>query len=471
VRSRHFILTGWFNVACQVLFLLLLYVFGSRAPFVAAGAWHSSAVLLIVLVPSAVWTAFFYLHDHPSPEPSRHVIASFLVGMGAASAFALPIERDIFALDSWMYRSIGYLVLGSTLVRGALVSLLIYLGIRYGFLPSAEFDEPEDGMVYGAFIGSGFATVKSLAQLVPQTDFTLFAVGYTASTNILVYASTGSIVGYLVGRAKFGAGSIQRSSLAAVLAGSLLFGLYHTLNELVFLAGLPHAFWASFALSAAYASALLVIATRLMDRLTAPGTGSSSASALRLVPDWGVLTLVALLLASGAVTRSVATRATTFASDRFGIAFRYPTARLTPRLMSASGAGGSPLLVSIFTAGGDQGGPYDVSVSAKPERVTLEQLNPSAYLGRLDPVSFATENLTVSGKRAVRVKYSFVRDRGNRVTDFPEMRWAYTDIVPADGMTFVLSYQANPGVFYRQEHVYKAILNSVTWPTPRSAAR
>jgi hypothetical protein len=51
------------------------------------------------------------------------------------------------------------------------------------------------------------------------------------------------------------------------------------------------------------------------------------------------------------------------------------------------------------------------------------------------------------------------------------MRWAYTDIVPADGVTFVLSYQANPGAFYRQEYVYKAILSSVTWPTPRSAAR
>ena len=58
--------------------------------------------------------------------------------------------------------------------------------IRLGFYPSSEFDEPVDGMVYGAFAGSGFAALTSLAYLIGRVDFTVFGIGYTASTQILM---------------------------------------------------------------------------------------------------------------------------------------------------------------------------------------------------------------------------------------------------------------------------------------------
>ena len=67
----------------------------------------------------------------------------------------------------------------------------------------AEFDEPADGMTYGAFLGCGFAAVWSLGYLAAHPDFTLFSLAYSASTNVLVYASVAALVGYLVGRTRF----------------------------------------------------------------------------------------------------------------------------------------------------------------------------------------------------------------------------------------------------------------------------
>ena len=41
-------------------------------------------------------------------------------------------------------------------------------------------------MVYGAFAGSGFAALTSLAYLIGRVDFTVFGIGYTASAQILM---------------------------------------------------------------------------------------------------------------------------------------------------------------------------------------------------------------------------------------------------------------------------------------------
>jgi RsiW-degrading membrane proteinase PrsW (M82 family) len=471
MRARNFLRSGWLNVGCQILFLLVLYLIGSRGPFTAPIALYWIVSLLIVLVPSALWTAFFYLQDRAGPEPTRHVIASFLFGVAGASAFALPIEQHFFTLDVWMYESMSNLALGSTLVRGTLASLVICLGVRYGFVPLAEFDEAEDGMVYGAFIGSGFAAVKTLMQLGPQLSPTLFAIAYTASTNILVYASIGAVVGYLVGRGKFGTGDRQRSSLLAVLLGPLLFGTYHVLREFVFLAGLQNTFWASFALSVVFASVLLGVVARLMAKLTVPTTTPPPQRAWAKASDATVLAAVALLLGAGAVARAVAMRPASVVNSRFGIAFEYPANQLTPRLGLTASSGDPLLLLPIFEAAGNAGGPFSITVSAKAEKTSLDELNPMSYVGRIDPLSFSTENLAVGGRRGLRVKYSYVRGGEDHLADFADVRWAYTDIIPIDGSTIVFSYQAGPSAFVEQEHLYRGILGSVTWPPSGGAAR
>ena len=218
MRQQTFFRTGWLNILFQAVFLVLLYIVETFGSLEATGVWRSTVIWFLVLLPCAIWAWFFYLQDRKAPEPSRYIIASFLSGLGAASVFALPIERYFFQTGEWLYESPLFLFLGSGLIRGTLLSFVIYLLIRYGFYSSLEFEQPVDAMVYGAFAGCGFAAITSFSYLAGHTDFTLFVTSYIAATNILMYASTSSLISYLVGQTKFSPRYSQRSHLLAILA-------------------------------------------------------------------------------------------------------------------------------------------------------------------------------------------------------------------------------------------------------------
>ena len=461
MRQRTFFKSGWLNILFQVVFLVLLYVVGTFFPLKVEGTWRTAITWSLVLFPCAVWAWFFYLQDRKAPEPTHYILASFLAGLGAASVFALPLERDLFRTGAWLYESPTFLFLGSSLIRGTLMSFVIYLLIRYGFYSSGEFEEPVDAMVYGAFAGCGFAAMTSLSYLGGHSDFTLFATGYTAATNILIYASTGSLVGYLVGRTKFFPEQGQWSHLLAILSGALIVGLYHVVNEVVFLAGWQEAFWLSFGVTLAVSAAVLALATGLMRKVTdapAPGARGRPTGALAV---WGLVLL--LLLAAGLV-RYLAIGSVTHRSQEYGLAFEYPPTRLKPVLLTAVSSV-PPSLPSLFTAEGFDRGPIDFSVAVKKESVELSALDPLTYLRAAPPLSISLEQTTVAGRKGVRAKYSYLRRGAISTDDFPEIAWVYTDIVPSKNYTYVFTFEGTPSNFREQEKLYQTILDSVQWIT------
>jgi hypothetical protein len=381
--------------------------------------------------------------------------------MAAAAVFALPIERDVFRTSDWLYRSTSSLVLGATLIRGALASFLLYLVIRLGFYSSIEFDEPVDGMVYGAFAGSGFAAVTSLTYLIGRVDFTIFAIGYTASTQILMYASVGALVGHLVGRTKFERAPSQRSHVIALLAGAALTGLYHTAGEFVFTTGASHALWLSFALTLALSGILLAVATVLMrdlrDRRIIDVSGAATGRGAYV---WGCA--LALLAAGGAVMH-VETRDVTVASRAPAISFRYPPSILSPAGFARGRSAVSPLVPILWIGTGNVGGPFTVTVSARQENVALQGLDALAYVGTPAPLDLTLEPVTVGGRPGMRARYAYLDNGGDTPGALPELVWTYTDIVPGAGYTFVFTLEGRPGDFRRQERVYRGLLDSVAW--------
>lgn len=461
MRERTVVRSGWLNIACQALFVALLFAVGSATPIPLTGVPRTVVLALLVLLPSVIWTGFFYLQDIRAPESSRDVLIAFVAGMAAASLVALPAETHVFGLREWMYGSLALLAAGATLVRGALVSLLFYGTLRYGFAPSAEFDEPVDGLVYGAFVGSGFGALQSLAYLVAQPQFTLFVIGYTASVNVLFYASIGALVGHFVGRAKFVPGAGWRERVLAVCLGPLLVGAYHTANELVFLTGWQHAFWSSLALTLAFAVAVLGFATITMRRL-AEFRPPSAAAGVRGGDAWVLLAFVVLILVGVAVGQA-ATRPVTFASAQYGIAFTYSPTRLAPTLAASVGPADFSLMAPVFTARGLGADGATVSVRAKSERVDVSAINPIAYLPSVSPVSMTTGVQEVGGRKGIRVTYAYLRrpDIGDAL---PEVIWGYSDIVPAGGYTYTFTFEAPPWRFRQEEAVYLDLLGSVRWP-------
>ena len=461
MRQRTFSTTGWLNILFQVVFLVLLYAVETFSPLKIEGAWRIAVTWFLVLLPCAVWACFFYLQDRKAPEPSCYIIASFLAGLGAASVFALPIELDFFQTSEWLYESPLFLFLGSGLIRGTLLSFVIYLLIRHGFYSSREFEQPVDAMVYGAFAGCGFAASTSFSYLAGHSDFTLFATSYTAATNVLIYASTGSLVAYLVGRTKFFPEQGQWSHLLAILAGALLIGLYHIVNEWIFLAGWQEAFWLSFGVTLVLSSGILALTTALMRKIAdAPGPETRG----RPVGTLLVWCLVVLLLLAAGLIRQFATRTVTHRSQEYGLSFEYPPTRLKP-ILSTVLSSVPPSLPTIFTAQGFDREPVVFAVAVKKENADFSTLDPLTYLRASPPLSISLEQTTVAGRKGIRTKYSYLKRGAISTDDFPEIAWVYADIVPSKNYTYVFTFEGTPSNFREQEKLYQTILDSVNWIT------
>ena len=459
MRRRTFLTTGWLNIFGQILLLAALYAFGSASAVGMAGPWAPYALLLLVGLPSALWTVFFYLQDRRKPEPAHAVILAFLAGMAAASVFALPIERDLFQTSAWLYESPALLVLGSALVRGTLASFLVYLIIHLGFYPSRDFDEPADGMIYGAFAGAGFATITSLTYLAGHLDFTLFAIGYTAATNILMYASVGALVGHLVGRTKFSTRHVRASHVFAIVIGVVLTGLYHAANEIVLLAGWTQAFWVSFGLSVALSAIVLGLVTALIRRVSGEPVRRPARRFSR--PDLLVWAVAGVLLLAGGLLGYAATRDVAFTSTSYGISFDYPAWRLKPTLVP-SAATGRPSVLTLFRGVGTDG-LFGLTVGARQERVELSTVDPLAYLEHSPPLSLAIERITIGGRSGLRAKYAYLKKDAAQPAQLPEMLWAYTDVIPSESHTFVFTFDGRPSTFPQDEMLYGRILDSVRW--------
>ena len=455
MRQQTFFKTGWLNILFQAVLLVLLYIVETFGSLETTGVWRSTVIWFLVLLPCAIWACFFYLQDRKAPEPSRYIIASFLAGLGAASVFALPMERDFFRTGEWLYASPLFLFLGSGLIRGTLVSLVIYLLVRHGFYSSREFEQPVDAMVYGAFAGCGFAAITSFAYLTGHPDFNLFVTGYIAATNILMYASTGALIGYLVGRTKFFPAHSQRSHLLAILAGPLLIGLYHIVNEFVFLTGAREAFWFSFVVTLAMSAAVLALATALMRKIT---DATASDAAGRPVGALGVWGLILLLLCTAGFIKHLATASTTYRSPEYGVAFDYPPAQIKPVLMTTV-SNAPATLQNIFAARGF----VDFSVAAKRESAELSSLDPLTYLRASPPLSVSFEQTAVGGRKGIRAKYSYLNKSAISADDLPEIVWAYADIVPSKNYTYVFTMEGTPSNFREQQKLYRSILDSVQW--------
>lgn len=90
---------------------------------------------------------------------------------------------------------------------------------------SVEFDEPMDGIVYGAIASLGFATFENIIYVLDGGLSLAIARGFTAVPG---HASFGVIMGYFYGRAYFSRTESSKTALFLLAYGlpTLLHGLY-----------------------------------------------------------------------------------------------------------------------------------------------------------------------------------------------------------------------------------------------------
>lgn len=183
------------------------------------------------LVPTLGWLWFFYTRDRYDREPKRLIAKLFLIG-----AFPVGILAGIVNVA---FAAVVGVVLVAVVVAPLGEEALKYLGARAGAGRHLAFDEPVDGMVYGASVGLGFAAAESVDYLtVAYTGGELwgepigcaglgcfaFVAVLRGVGSALVHALCSGIAGYFLARRV-----LDGAPQGAAVGGVALAALFHAL--------------------------------------------------------------------------------------------------------------------------------------------------------------------------------------------------------------------------------------------------
>ncbi|MCX6651849.1 MAG: PrsW family glutamic-type intramembrane protease [Methanomassiliicoccales archaeon] len=208
-------------------------------------------VLLAAVVPPLLYMIWVRNKEVCQREPYSAVLGVFLFGASVSVALAFILESVIMAL---LYSS------GSPLARGfwnfrpydptlqvfllAVIIAPVVEEISKGlgvFSVHGRLTEIENGLVYGAAAGLGFAASENILYLLNALsggveEFVLTAV-IRALTSTILHASATGILGYGIARARvLGSYGQNKSWLPYLLAAMLLhgaFNLFAILGEIV----------------------------------------------------------------------------------------------------------------------------------------------------------------------------------------------------------------------------------------------
>jgi len=151
-------------------------------------------VLSAGIAPGVALLSYFYLKDEYGVEPVKTVLRAFLSGV--LVVFPIMFIQYIAEQETIITTPfIEAFVTSSLLEEFGKWFLMFFVVYKH-----ADFDEPYDGIVYGAAVSLGFATLENI--------FYLFAFGLEqamlrALLPVSSHAIFGVIMGYYIGKLKF----------------------------------------------------------------------------------------------------------------------------------------------------------------------------------------------------------------------------------------------------------------------------
>ena len=168
-------------------------------------------VLLIAFAPGLFWLWFFVRLDRIRPSSRRWISLTFLFGMAstipAAVGNLILIPEDLFSPNA----TLAFISVSMLAVVGPVEETCKFLAIRLGVYRSLHFEEPMDGLVYGAAASLGFASLENLFYVI---EFGPEVMVLRAPFSTLGHLVFGSVWGY-------GLGLRRRGRSAWVVWGNL----------------------------------------------------------------------------------------------------------------------------------------------------------------------------------------------------------------------------------------------------------
>jgi RsiW-degrading membrane proteinase PrsW (M82 family) len=181
-------------------------------------------LLALALAPVVFLMTYLYVKDEYDREPLLHLFIAFGLGIlcsipviyvGGALRTLLGVnsDSDPFALITYAFVVVALTEEG-----------MKYLVLRWHAYRLDDFDEPYDGIMYGATVSLGFAAIENVLYVFQLGESVAFQRMFTA---VPAHAVFGILMGYYFGRARFIAkGSAQVERLKGLGLAVLFHGLY-----------------------------------------------------------------------------------------------------------------------------------------------------------------------------------------------------------------------------------------------------
>ncbi|WP_409288998.1 glutamic-type intramembrane protease PrsW [Peribacillus sp. SCS-37] len=174
-------------------------------------------ILTAGIAPGLALLSYFYLKDYYGTEPLSVVSKAFIFG----AVLVLPIMFIEYVLkaESIIMDSFSTAFFSAGLIE-EFFKWFILLYVIYNHV---EFDEPYDGIVYGAAVSLGFATLENIFYLIGNGVDQ--AIG-RALLPVSSHALFGVIMGFYFGKGKFTSKNKKMYIFLAFAVPYLLHGTY-----------------------------------------------------------------------------------------------------------------------------------------------------------------------------------------------------------------------------------------------------
>lgn len=178
-------------------------------------------LLSVAIAPALALLSYFYLRKEIAKEPSRLLLHTFIYG--AILTFPILFIQHVIQQEN-VFSSI---FIHQVLVTSALEEFFKWLILIIAIYKHVEFDDPYDGILYGASVSLGFATVENILFLL---NFGMNQAFLRALLPVSSHALFGVVMGYYIGRAKFTVTKKVKYEIAyALLATFFLHAIYNSI--------------------------------------------------------------------------------------------------------------------------------------------------------------------------------------------------------------------------------------------------
>ena len=176
------------------------------------------------IAPGLALLSYFYLRNQMSTEPRRTLLQSFIYG----AIITFPIMFIQYVLHEEGAFANPYL--GDVLFTSSIEEFFKWFIIFVAILRHVEFDDPYDGILYGAAVSLGFATVENVLYLL---SYGIDAAFMRAILPVSSRALFGVVMGYYFGKSKFSKNNKHTEYLLLALIAPILLHLsYNTILTL-----------------------------------------------------------------------------------------------------------------------------------------------------------------------------------------------------------------------------------------------